>query len=240
MKLGSNFAILVGTDGDATLLEEPLVPAKTAEATKTTLSNAVTDAIRSQILTGILRDGEAIKQEDLADELGVSRIPVREALRQLAAEGLVDLSPHRSASVRGLSQSELLERLELRLWVEPKIIKIAIENCTPADIAHTEAILSEYDNTALADWAVRASINCRFHIALYQPSGRASTVALIEKLLKETSRYRVRMLRKKGADKAISEHADILEQFRRRDPAKGAALLKQHILRWQPVLRGNQ
>jgi DNA-binding GntR family transcriptional regulator len=230
--------------GEIGMLDEQFALGKSGEATRVTLANSVADAIRNQILTGVLRDGEPIKQDDLAEELGVSRIPVREALRQLSAEGLIDLSPHRSASVKGLSQAELLERIELRLWIEPRIIKIAIQNCTASDIERADEILTEYRNCAKGDWAARASINCRFHIALYQPSGRKSTVALIEKLMRETSRYRVRMLRKNGFEKATAEHAELLEQFRRRDPANGAALLKQHILRWQPALlsmrRGEQ
>lgn len=245
MRLGSNFAKDMRTlGGEIGMLDEQFALGKSGEATRVTLANSVADAIRNQILTGVLRDGEPIKQDDLAEELGVSRIPVREALRQLSAEGLIDLSPHRSASVKGLSQAELLERIELRLWIEPRIIKIAIQNCTASDIERADAILTEYQNCVKGDWAARASINCRFHIALYQPSGRKSTVALIEKLMRETSRYRARMLRKNGFEKATAEHAELLEQFRRRDPANGAALLKQHILRWQPALlsmrRGEQ
>src|SRR5260370_39025399 len=100
------------------MLDEQFARGKSGETTRATLSNSVADAIRNQILTGVLRDGEPVKQDDLEEEVGVSRIPVREALRQLSAEGLIDLTPHRSASVKGLSQADMLERIELRVAVE--------------------------------------------------------------------------------------------------------------------------
>jgi DNA-binding GntR family transcriptional regulator len=193
----------------------------------------VTDAIRRMIYAGELRDGEAIRQEELAAELGVSRLPIREALCELAAEGLINRKPHRSATVVSLDQNDLAERIDLRLWIEPKLIKLAIENSVPAEIDVIAAILDEYHGLSRADWWRWAEINCRFHIAMYMPARRPLSVNLAERLMKETGRYRANMLRKSGS--AHDEHTQLLEQFRKRNPVQGASLLRQHILRWRPL-----
>ena len=205
------------------------------EEGRQSITENTTAAVRRMILDGELRDGSPIHQEDLAAELGVSRIPVREALRQLATEGLVKLNPYRSAEVSALSMEELIERIELRLWIEPKLIRIAIERITDAQIAKVASILREYDSGEKPNWRSWADINCRFHVAMYEPSGRGLAVAFSERLLKETGRYRTRMLRRSGLAKACEEHAALLEQFRRRDPNRGASLLRQHILRWKTL-----
>ena len=88
-------------------------------ANRTTVTHSVTDAMRRMILDGQLGEGDPIRQDDIASQPGVSRIPVRQALQQLANEGLVDLSPHRRACVSSRSDEELIERIELRLWIEP-------------------------------------------------------------------------------------------------------------------------
>ncbi len=196
------------------------------------MAEGVTGAIRRMILDGSLREDEPVIQDDLAEKLGVSRIPVREALRQLSMEGLVNLHPHRSAEIKTLTLAELVERIELRLWIEPKLFRLAIDKRTDKDIARTEAILDEYSDDMEIDLGKSAEINCRFHVSLYQACDRAMSVSLVQRLLIETGRYRGRMLRRKRA-KALNEHAALFEQFRKGDADRGAAMLRQHISKWK-------
>lgn len=192
--------------------------------------STIADTIRTMIFSGQLRDGEVIRQEALAAELGASRLTIRAALGELANEGLIRLPPHRSASVASLSQAELAERIGLRLWVEPQLIKLAIENSTEQDVKKIAAILDEYSGFPRPEWWKWAEINCRFHIAMYAPSGHTHAVGLCERWMKETARYRTAMFHNGSPH---GEHEELLQQFRDRNPSKGATLLKRHILRWR-------
>lgn len=202
-------------------------------ANRTTVSHSVTDAMRRMILEGQLGEGDPIRQDDIASQLGVSRIPVRQALQQLANEGLVDLSPHRRACVSSLSDEELVERIELRLWIEPKLIRLAIERSNAEHIALLDGILSDCAGIEKADSARWAEVNCRLHVAMYTPSRRPFAVALVERLLQDTGRYRTRMFRRSRSLDFHDEHMALVDQFRARDADRGAALLRKHIIRWK-------
>src|SRR3954462_13718603 len=100
-----------------------------------TIASMTVEALRERILRGDYPDGEPLRQDALADELGVSRIPVREALRQLEAEGLVTFNPHRGAVVSTLSLEEIEELLELRADIECELLRRAIPSTTAPDLA---------------------------------------------------------------------------------------------------------
>src|SRR5213596_2959 len=103
------------------------------------------EALRERILRGDFPEGEPLRQDALADELGVSRIPVREALRQLEAEGLVTFSPHRGAVVSTLSIQEIIELFELRAEIESDLMRRAIPLMTLDDDARAKDILDAYE-----------------------------------------------------------------------------------------------
>src|SRR3954467_6624572 len=100
-----------------------------------TLTGMTTDAIRERILRGRFPEGRPLRQDKIGIELGVSRIPVREALRQLEAEGLVTFNPHRGAVVSVLSLKEIRELFELRAEIEGDLLRRAIPRMTPEDHA---------------------------------------------------------------------------------------------------------
>src|SRR5437868_3185775 len=113
------------------------------------------EALRERILRGHYPEGEPLRQDALASELGVSRIPVREALRQLEAEGLVTFAPHRGAVVSSLSIDEITELFELRAEVEGELLRRAIPKMTAADHAQVSDILDDYERAlARGDVAV--------------------------------------------------------------------------------------
>jgi DNA-binding GntR family transcriptional regulator len=197
-----------------------------------TVTDAVADALRQRILAGDLREGENLRQDALADELGVSRIPIREAFRQLEAEGLVTILPHRGAVVSTLSLDEIAELFDLRALIEPDLLKRAIPRMTPADTAAAAGILAEYERSLSAlDVHAWGELNSRFHAALYRPSGRTRSLALAGSLLGNTDRYtRLQLVLTEGTERARAEHAELLDLCRQRDAGKAAALLKRHIL----------
>jgi DNA-binding GntR family transcriptional regulator len=197
-----------------------------------TVTDAVADALRQRILAGDLREGENLRQDALADELGVSRIPIREAFRQLEAEGLVTILPHRGAVVSTLSLDEIAELFDLRALIEPDLLKRAIPRMTPADTAAAAGILAEYERSLSAlDVHAWGELNSRFHAALYRPAGRARSLALAGSLLGNTDRYtRLQLVLTAGTERARAEHAELLDLCRRGEAGKAAALLKRHIL----------
>src|SRR6185295_18351808 len=108
-----------------------------------TIADQVAELIRQRILTGQLKGGQPIRQEHLAAELGVSRIPLREALKQLAAEGFVALTSHKGAVVAELSIQEIEELFEIRLKLETWLLQLAIPAMTDRDLAALEKNMDE-------------------------------------------------------------------------------------------------
>jgi len=196
-----------------------------------TVAEATADALRSRILSGELKAGAQLRQEMLAAELGVSRIPLREAFRRLEGEGLVTIVPHHGTVVSVLSADAIDELFDLRSMIEPDLLKRAIPNLTPAHLAHAERILAGYQRALLQrdvqDWG---RLNSQFHMALYEPAGRPRSLALAQTLLDQTDRYtRMQLLLTGGQSKAQREHAEILRACAAGEADRASKLLARHI-----------
>ncbi|MEP6990714.1 MAG: GntR family transcriptional regulator [bacterium] len=197
-----------------------------------TLTGMTLVALRDRILQGGFPDGEPLRQDAIADELGVSRIPVREALRQLEAEGLVTFHPHRGAVVTTLSLEDITELFELRAEIESDVLRRSIPLMTPDDHRGATEILDAYD-VALRDGEVSAwgELNWRFHSALYAPARRPFTLGIVSKLHQHSDRYlRMQLALTHGASRARQEHRAILAAAKKRDTRKAATLMRGHIL----------
>src|SRR5689334_17529071 len=120
---------------------------------KRTIADQVAELIRQRILSGQLKGGQPIRQEHLAAELGVSRIPLREALKQLAAEGFVSIASHKGAVVAELSVEEVEELFDLRLKLETWLMELAMPAMTDAEVADLDTNLQEQRRPdALSRW----------------------------------------------------------------------------------------
>lgn len=197
-----------------------------------TLGGMTLDAIRDRILSGAYLEGEPLRQDAIADELGVSRIPIREALRQLEAEGLVIFNPHRGAVVSSLSIKEIDEVFELRASIEVELLRIAIPKLETEHLARAGEVLARYDD-ALNTRNVLAygQLNWQFHSTLYDPADRPVTLAIAQRLHRQADRYlRMQLALTHGEDRAHEEHRAILAAVRQRDVRKGASLLRAHVL----------
>src|SRR3569832_1703148 len=118
-----------------------------------TVAADAAEILRQRILTGDLRSGQPIRQEQIAQELGVSRIPLREALKPLEAEGFVTIEPHKGAVVSTLSLADVAEQVEPRVHLETWLLRDAIPRMREADFAHLDGILVESRLPVnLADW----------------------------------------------------------------------------------------
>lgn len=197
-----------------------------------TLASMTLDSLRDRILRGHFPEGEPLRQDAIADELGVSRIPVREALRQLESEGLVTFQPHRGAVVSTLSLEEIMELFELRAELESDVLRRAVPMMTADDDARAKVILEAYE-AALASGEVArwGELNWQFHSALYAPSKRHYTLNLLGKLHQHAERYlRMQLALTHGESRARNEHRAIAVAARKRDARKAAQLMRDHIL----------
>jgi DNA-binding GntR family transcriptional regulator len=208
------------------------VPAKTSALPRVTLVTSAVAALRHRILSGQFAEGEALNQVAIAREFAISRIPLREAMRQLEAEGLLIFQAGKGAVVSGLSLGEVREVVALRARLEPELLGEAIPKLREQDFEEASAILDQFDRALEEhDVAVWGELNWRFHSTLCAPSGRALTMGIVQSLHNLNQRYaRVQISVAKWEHRAAREHRAILSACRRRERHRAANLLKVHIL----------
>jgi DNA-binding GntR family transcriptional regulator len=197
-----------------------------------TIASMTVEALRERILRGDYPEGEPLRQDALADELGVSRIPVREALRQLEAEGLVTFSPHRGAVVSSLSLDEIDELFELRADIECELLRRAIPKMTKEQLTRATDVLDEFQEALAAGEATRwGPLNWHFHSALYAPANRNFTMGVLQKLHQHSDRYfRMQVLLAHGGKKANQEHREIADAVKIKDVKSASQLMRAHII----------
>ena len=197
-----------------------------------TIASMTVAALRERILRGDYPEGEPLRQDALADELGVSRIPVREALRQLEAEGLVTFNPHRGAVVSSLSLDEIDELFELRAEIECDLLRRAIPQMSAEQLERATEVLDEFQDALHAGEATRwGPLNWHFHAALYAPAKRNFTMGVLQKLHQHSDRYfRMQVLLAHGGARANEEHREIIAAVAGKDIASACQLMRAHIL----------
>jgi DNA-binding GntR family transcriptional regulator len=188
----------------------------------------ITEVLREAILRGILEGGMQLRQDEIARTFGVSRIPVREALRQLEAEGLVVFKPHRGAVVSALSTEEIREIYEIRIALETMAIRLSIPHLTEADLERARRILEEIDReTDTGRWS---ELNQEFHATLYAPANRPHLFALINTHRTNVDRYlRIYISVMKRKRRSQLEHRRILEACQQRDVEGAVKALEEHL-----------
>jgi DNA-binding GntR family transcriptional regulator len=184
--------------------------------------------LRAAIVQGILQQRAPLRQDELAAALGVSPIPIREALRQLEGEGLVDFAPRHGATVAPLSSEEVTEISEMRAVLEPLALKLSIPRLTDSDLEQCERILDEMDRSA--DVEPLYDLHRRFHTALYAASGRKRLLALIDLFELRMERFfRILVGQLSFHHRGQPEHRELLALCRRRDVNGACTLLERHI-----------
>jgi DNA-binding GntR family transcriptional regulator len=181
------------------------------------LPDQVFNAARERILSGRLPADTPIRQDALALEFGVSKIPLREALARLESEGLVVSHPNRGFIVRPLSRADAEDIFDLRLRIEPNACVLGAQTADGAeqDVARTAfAALDDSLRNGLADIGLR---NREFHLALVRPSGRGVTIETVDRLLALSERYvRVHLGEHRRLDRASHEHETLLQAWLKR------------------------
>ena len=204
-----------------------------------TLSEQVFEIVREQIVTGKLPGDAPIRQDALANELGVSKIPLREALARLEQEGLLSSHANRGYAVRPMSAEEADDIFALRLSIEPQAAAYAATVANDEDRAIVQAAFEELDSAAADRLSEVAICNRVFHTALVRPGRRLLTTQTVERLAILAERYVVAHLRPAGRnDRAHLEHRGLLDAWLARDEALLTTLLASHIRSTLTDLRG--
>ena len=191
-------------------------------------NESIADSLRADILRGKLKSGQALKQDEIAAQFGISKIPVREALVQLKAEGLVNFYPNRGAFVSEISATEADEIYVMRIALETAVLARAIPHLTVAHLKHAKEILDEIDQEEnIAKWG---ELNWEFHATLYSPAALPRVMDTIRTLHSNIARYLVLYLAGMAYQKkSQKEHRAILEACRHGDTEKALAVLIVHL-----------
>ncbi len=199
---------------------------------KYSLRGRVFNKLREDILSGVYQENEELKENTIGLELGVSRTPVREALRQLELEGLVTMIPNKGAYVTGITQKDIHDIYVIRSYLEGLCAKWACEHITEAQIEALDEILYLSDfHARRSHYEQLVELDNKFHDLIYKASGSK----ILEHVLSDFHHY-VERIRKitlsmpSRASKSSQEHAAIVDAIRKRDGALAESLAHEHII----------
>jgi DNA-binding GntR family transcriptional regulator len=188
------------------------------------------DSIREAILEGRYQPGQRLVSDELAKELGVSRMPIREALHRLQVVGLVTSAPHRGTVVSELSEPEIVEVYHIRAVLEGLAARMATPNLTAADLQHLSDLLDEMDRyTPALDMNKILQLNHEFHRILWDAAHAPRLVALMENLYDASRRFRRTSLNLPGrTEQTAREHRRILQALIDRDVCAADRFANEH------------
>lgn len=186
-----------------------------------TTQELVCGFLRDAILSGRLRGGAHLVQDKIANELNVSRVPVREALLQLEAEGLVRMEAHRGASVVWLSPEEIEESFEIRSILASAAIRMVVPRLTDEQIDKLRQIARRQERET--NMTTRAKLNSAFYGTLFEQLNRPRLRAMMDKLEREVERFLVPI------DRPHLGHQALVEACEQRDAARAAEIFTGHL-----------
>lgn len=203
-----------------------------------TLTGQIVTRIREKILAGEYAPGAPLLQDSIAAEFGVSKIPVREALVQLRADGLVDIFAHRGFQVRPLSAGEVTEVFSLRLAIEPDAVGRGAKLARADDITMAKSALAVLNaSLALGELSRSGDLNTAFHIALIVPSRQPVTAEALSRLHTMSQRYIRMHLKPRGrARRAAQEHTTLFQAWSAGRAREARTLAEAHIRETQGEL----
>ena len=197
------------------------------------LRDVVFQTLRQAILRGELKPGERLMEIHLAQKLGVSRTPVREAIRKLELEGLVLMIPRKGAVVAEITISDLEDVLEVRMALEELAVKHACRSITPEQLSQLYILAEEFRQTLYGDdVGACAQADMKFHEAIYAATGNGRLVQILNNLREQMYRYRMEYLKDRQSHSLlVKEHEEILHALEQRDEKKALEAISCHIER---------
>jgi len=193
-----------------------------------TATEFVEATLKQAILSGALLPGTPLRQEELAARFEMSRMPIREALRQLEAQGLVDFEPHRGAIVVEITLADADDNFAIRSALEPQALRLSLPHLGPDDFALADDLIAEIDSES--DPARMGELNRRFHMTLYAAAGLPRLLALTEQHLVAADRY-LRFHLATDGDMGQAEHRALATACRAGNETEAVAVLNRHLAR---------
>lgn len=204
------------------------------------LRDVVFKTLRQAILTGELKPGERLMEIHLANRLGVSRTPIREAIRMLELEGLVTMVPRKGAEVSRISKQDISDVLEVRSSLDALSVRLACERITPEEITKLEeaadafrAAIESGDLTAVA----QADVD--FHDIIVASSKNKRLVQMVNNLAERVYRYRLEYIKDKSShNMLIREHQEILDRIKAKDVSGAESAIIKHVQNQETAIIG--
>ena len=195
------------------------------------LRDVVFNTLRQAILTGELKPGERLMEIHLANRLGVSRTPIREAIRKLELEGLVIMIPRRGAEVAGITEKNLRDVLEVRRCLEELAVELAVERMDEEDIEKLEEARQRFREALKSGDMIRiAQADEQFHDVIFAGTHNEKLVYLLNNLRDQMYRYRLEYIKDKGKRQILMiEHENILNAVKTRNLELGKRAMREHI-----------
>ncbi len=195
------------------------------------LRDVVFNTLRKAILTGQLKPGERLMEVHLANRLGVSRTPIREAIRKLELEGLVVMIPRRGAEVARITEKSLKDVLEVRRAMDALSVELACDRISEEELQKLEAACKTFaEATKGKDAAVIAKADVALHDIIVQAAGNQRLCQLVNNLAEQMYRYRFVYIKDESQhEKLIAEHQEIFESILERNKERAANAARIHI-----------
>ncbi len=205
------------------------------------LRDVVFNTLRNAILKGELEPGERLMEIKLAEKLGVSRTPIREAIRKLELEGLVVMTPRKSAEVARITEEDLTDVLEVRRVLEELAIDLSCQNITDDIIAELEDNLVRFKTAVKKnDITEIATMDVEFHETIYKSTGNKRLIQILNNLREQMYRYRLEYIKdKQTRDNLVIEHRGIIDALKNRDNINGKKAILNHIEKQQITILEN-
>lgn len=201
------------------------------------LRDVVFRTLRQAILRGELKPGERLMEIRLANQLGVSRTPIREAIRMLELDGLVIMVPRKGAQVAQITEKDLNDVLEVRLGLEELAVKLACERITEEELRSLYQASRSFEKlleTETDDLQELAQADVAFHDVIYQATNNERLIQLLNNLREQMYRYRIEYLKDvKSRRSLVEEHDALCERMKKRDLEGAQKMIREHIERQQ-------
>ena len=195
------------------------------------LRDVVFNTLRQAILRGEMEPGERLMEIQLAQKLGVSRTPIREAIRKLELEGLVIMIPRKGAEVAHITEKDMRDVLEVRCTLEELAVALACKNVTPERIMDLRAANKVFESAIVSKDVVNiVDADVQFHDTIYAMTDNDMLIQIINKLREQMYRYRLEYVKDARTHSIlINEHNDIIQKLADKDVEGAKMFMRQHI-----------
>lgn len=205
------------------------------------LRDVVFNTLRQAILQGELKPGERLMEVQLANKLGVSRTPIREAIRKLELEGLVLMIPRKGAEVADITEKSLMDVLEVRKALEELAVQLCCDKITGKEIEELHRAADDFRRILKTsdDVTEIAEADVRFHDIIYLATGNQKLIQILNNLREQMYRYRVECIKRKESHPIlIAEHEEIIRRIENKEKKEAADIVCRHIDNQAEVVTG--